>query len=143
MKKNRRLDNKLKLAGPRCQSKSRDSVKRKSTQKSSDARIQERKSCHGGFRAGSGRKVGVPNKANSELRKILDTEIDYTKLIQFYYRSALHGNVKAFKILMEYRYGKAPQPLLDLGSIEPPQVIVYKVPAFNYGPATPDLSGSK
>ena len=129
VKKRRRLKNNQRMREQRGKSKPHRRAKPKPKPKRKTGRGR------GGFRRGAGRKPNVPNKTNAELRKILDIEVDFTRLIRGYYRRALHGNRHAFKILMEYRYGKAPQPLVDLNPDRAPLAAVYEIPAFNYGPA--------
>lgn len=83
---------------------------------------------HGGAREGAGRKPGQFNKSTMEVKELLDTTVDFTKVAGKLYelsqgielaKETAEGIVVyskppdafASKILMEYRFGKAPQSI--------------------------------
>lgn len=87
----------------------------------------------GGKREGAGRKTGVPNKSNLEIKQLLDSEIDFVTVVKrlmelvegvTIQETRANGDEVVYtrppdsaaaKILLEYRFGK-PNQQVDITS---------------------------
>lgn len=61
-----------------------------------------------------GRKKGVPNKSRQDVKDIIDRNVDFDVLMQRMYEAASrpkNPDSAAGKLIMEYRWGKAPQSI--------------------------------
>ncbi|MGB5874914.1 MAG: DUF5681 domain-containing protein [Bacteroidota bacterium] len=54
----------------------------------------------------AGRPVGSRNRATSEIREILDQNVDFTEVIKMLDERAKGGSERAAELLLLYRYGR-------------------------------------
>jgi hypothetical protein len=81
----------------------------------------------GGARSKAGRKPGVPNKINQEVKEFVRGIVDFKAMIEKYRDHAMRGKINPvkvdiFKLLMAYGLGKPPQPLEITGDYSREQV---------------------
>ena len=77
-----------------------------------------------GFRGG--RPPGTPNKSTQEVKDLIAANVDFEKLVQSLAKRAMKGNLKAAKILFEYRFGR-PAQQLTIKTDEPIQLVKVQV----------------
>ena len=88
-------------------------------------------SAKGGKRENAGRKKGIPNKSNLQIKEILDRVVDFDKVAEKLFelsqgvevqRTDSQGGTRVYtekpdpaaaRILIEYRFGKAVQPVAN------------------------------
>jgi hypothetical protein len=69
-------------------------------------------------------RKGSENKSTAQVKALVQSQVDFVKLIKAAEKRALKGSSVDFKTLMEYGFGKAPQPLEHSGEITIPIKIV-------------------
>ena len=83
---------------------------------------------------GSGRVKGVPNKAQRNLRELLDCRLDDERLWERWnkalYSKDEHIMVKALEMALHYRFGKPVQPIVGEELAPPININVSAIPKF-------------
>jgi hypothetical protein len=67
-----------------------------------------------------GRTKGSENKSTAIIKQLVQSNVDFPKLIKKLSIRAMKNDTQAAKILFEYGFGKAPQPLEHSGEITLP-----------------------
>jgi hypothetical protein len=62
-------------------------------------------------------RKGKENKSTAQVKTLVQSKVNFVKLIKAAERRALKGSSVDFKTLMEYGFGKAPQPMEHSGMI--------------------------
>jgi hypothetical protein len=69
-------------------------------------------------------RLGSENKSTAQVKQLVQSQVNFKKLIKAAEMRALKGSSVDFKTLMEYGFGKAPQPLEHSGEIKLPIKII-------------------
>lgn len=84
--------------------------------------------------AGSGRVKGVPNKQQRDLKELLDQHISDEELWERWKKKLNskdeHIALKAFELVLHYRFGKPVQPIVGDELAPPIQINVSAMPQF-------------
>jgi hypothetical protein len=62
-------------------------------------------------------RTGCQNKSTAVIKELVQSNVDFPALIRKLAIRAMKNDTQAAKILFEYGFGKAPQPLEHTGSI--------------------------
>ncbi len=68
----------------------------------------------GGARPGAGRKAGIPNKSNQDVKALIQSHVDMVEIVRGLARIAVEGDSDAARVaasreLLDRAYGKATQ----------------------------------
>lgn len=83
---------------------------------------------NGGHRKGAGRKAGVPNRSTQEIKAIIHRVVNFEQLCESLAEASMSGNILAARLLLEYGFGKAPQPITGEGGGPVAVQIVQDIP---------------
>jgi hypothetical protein len=62
-------------------------------------------------------RTGHPNKSSALIKEMVQANVDFPKLIKRLSIRAMRSDTQAARILFEYGFGKAPQPLEHSGTV--------------------------
>lgn len=83
---------------------------------------------------GSGRVRGVPNKQQRDLKSLLDDRVPdedlWRRWKKFLDSDDEHTAMKAFELVLHYRFGKPVQPIVGSEDQPPIQINVSAIPQF-------------
>lgn len=70
----------------------------------------------GGARPGAGRKAGIPNKSNQDVKALIQANVDMVQIIKGLAQIAVQGDSDAARVaasreLLDRAFGKATQPI--------------------------------